>query len=48
MTDLMSRKFCISYFKIQEFVDKTQTKFPEFKLEIFSKKFQEDIVDKDK
>ena len=29
---------CISYFEIQKFVDKTQTKFPEFKLEIFSKK----------
>ena len=37
MTDLMSSKFCISYFKIQEFVDKTQTKFPEFKLEYFQR-----------
>ena len=46
MTDLMSSKLRISYFKIQEFVDKTQTKFPESKLEIFSKKFPEDIVER--
>ena len=33
--------------KIPKFVDKTQTKFPEFKLEIFWKKFQEDIVERE-
>ena len=37
---------CISYFEIQKFVDKTQTKFPEFKLEIFSKKVSSIYVEK--
>ena len=44
--ELTTDWMCISYLKIPKFVDKTQTKFPEFKLEIFWKKFQEDIVER--
>ena len=33
--ELTTDWMCISYLKIPKFVDKTQTNFPEFKLEIF-------------